>query len=305
MKWLYTRKTAFPLVHPSHHVSNPEPTMKNLTALLLTAAALHLQLPVKAQIELEHTYPDGGINLTGNQLFLLELEVSGWKYVLVDRQQDLVSFYHLDHSFWKSISYDMVTVLNTFPTSGEVFYISEHLFDLDDDIEFLYMDYYPQTEPITVTQIVDEGTGGLIFNVENQAPWVHVNVHQQQYPIQNTPNGTKLILSGTSGTDNNAYVYGLPGELTTGMAETWQADRAGASLNLFPNPASAELTVTLSSLDLAGNMEILSSDGQLQRAETLVAKSTTIPIGELTTGAYICRVRARNGAVVTGSFMKE
>lgn len=279
--------------------------MKQLAALLLTTFALQCELPAKAQIALEHTYPNGGINLTGNQLFLLELEVSGWKYVLVDREQNMVSFYHLDHTFWKSVSYNMTTVLNTFPTSGEVFYISEHLFDLDDDIEFLYMDYNPQTQPITITQIVDEGTGGLIFSEENQAPWVHVNVHQQQYPIQSTPEGTKLILSGTSGTDNNAYVYGLPGELTLGMAETWQADRAGVSLDLFPNPAASELTVVLSSFDLAGTLEILSPDGRVQHTQTLSARSTAVPIADLPAGAYICRVRGRNGTSVTGSFVKE
>lgn len=280
-------------------------TSSSVLKTLLLAFVLFLGRPVAAQFVLDHVYPSGSIELDGNQLFALELEVSGWKYVLVDRAGMKVDFFHMDHSFWKSVSFDMITQLNSFPSSWDVLYISQHLFDLDDDLEFMVTNWHPSASPRAITQVVDEGTAAVIFEVEDQAPWVRPNFHQPQYPIYNTPDGTRLFLSGAPGTDCNAYVYRLAGTLTTGMAQAWEAEAASTRLGLFPNPASTEMRVVLPSFSGGEVLEILASNGQLQRTEVMASGLSVIDISALVPGTYVCRVRSANGGITTSSFVRQ
>ncbi len=279
-----------------------------LTALSLSLSAVN---PARGQFALEHVYPGGSYSLAAsnlmfaNQLFLLELDVSGWKYVRIDRVARQIDFYQLDHTFWKSVPFDMATVLNPYAQAQDILYISEHLFDLDDGIEFLYTTvYYNGMEPPTcITQIVDEESAGLIFNVSNQYPSVKPNWHMQQYPIQSTPAGTKLILSAIQ--SDSAYVYGLPGDLSTELMETWGESRAQEGMSLFPNPSNSEVTVLLATWRSNAPMEIISSDGHVVRTVTVTGTSTTIDITALATGPYHCRLRVEDGRTCVGSFIKQ
>src|SRR6185436_7001144 len=136
--------------------------------------------------------------------YMVNLEQAGPKYVLVYRDYPdyrWISFYHLDHSFWFNID------CNPLPASANLqsgfftpLYISQHLFDSDDGIEFMFV----LTSPWFTGIYNDDGSP--IITIDSAAPLVAANVPQAWRPIYNTPNGTKMILSMM---DGSARVYGL------------------------------------------------------------------------------------------------
>lgn len=281
-----------------------------LVPSVLTTILLSGVMPARGQIAFEHAYPEGSYsNYPGfqyaNQFFLLELETGGWKYVRIDRAGRKVDFHDLDHSFWKSISFAMTTVVNSNAVGQDILYISEHLFDLDDGIEFMYVSSYSNGSdpPTGVTQVVDEETAGLIFNVNDQYPVVRPNFHLQQYPIQNTPVGTKLILSGI--VNDSAYVYGLPGEMFTGMQGDASHLHASEGMKLFPNPSSTELTVLLPAGRSNASMEIITSAGMVVRTISIAGMAAMVDIQALASGRYVCRLLGEDGKLCIGSFIKN
>ncbi|MEO5673840.1 MAG: hypothetical protein ABIQ74_04270, partial [Chitinophagales bacterium] len=195
-----------------------------------------------AQITLEHTFDSAGYFFNPTiyqQLYVVNLEVDSQKFVFVDRKDKVLRLYNLDYSIWKTISFVAATDVNPLVDAMGILYISQHLFNTDDQIEFLYAD---QNQTISaVTQIINED-GSISFTANNQIPAVFLNVPQVQRPIYNTTAGTKMILSGVNN-DGNAYVYGLPGVLETGMLIT---NTTLNSMNLsvpYPNPTSDETRI--------------------------------------------------------------
>src|SRR6185436_5117477 len=97
---------------------------------LLSFAALLTASTAAAQITLEHTYENSGVysGSPQSQLYVWNFEASGTKYVDVDRVNKTITLYHLDHTFYKEISFASA------PTTlgiSYIMYLSEHLFDLD------------------------------------------------------------------------------------------------------------------------------------------------------------------------------
>lgn len=204
--------------------------MKKIILLVLILSAFN----VKSQITLEHTYDSASsCASTGptNQLMIVEFENSGTKYIRINRYDETINVYSMSHILQKSISYSGFPGTN--PNSNNIMYISEGLFDLDNSIEFMYSTstgtnmYY--------TGIYNED-GSLLFS-ETGAPMIYINVPLQQYPIYNTPYGTKMILSFPTG---QAKVYSLPGILSTSIAEANNVLISAQSSvsNAYPNPAA-------------------------------------------------------------------
>lgn len=156
---------------------------------------------------------------------MVDLEASGMSYVEVDRANKEIKLYHLDHSLFKTVSYANVPLPANPITTVYLMYISEHLFDQDDGLEFMYLDPTPGTY---LTQVYNED-GSLLLDEPGSQPLVLATVHNQQYPIYNTDQGTKLILSHTDGT---ARVYSLGA-----------FPNIGSSIRIFQFPISAWLTI--------------------------------------------------------------
>ncbi|MBK7382197.1 MAG: T9SS type A sorting domain-containing protein [Flavobacteriales bacterium] len=273
-----------------------------LIGALLAPSVMH------AQFDLEHTYVNASVSSSPetNELLMVDLEASGMKYVLIDRTNMALNFFHLDHTFWKSVSFSMAMDLNPNYNDGMgILYISEHLFDLDDDIEFMYTHFYPAPTSTVygVTQIIDEGTDNILFTAEEQVPAVFVTIHQQQYPIYNTPAGTKMILSGTHG-DPNAYVYSLTGTLTTSLPPAVNEITSIREVEIFPNPTNSTLTLISRSLNSSTQIEIVDQLGNLIRAIRLRSQYETIDVSQLASGNYIYQVRNETGVVGSGTFVK-
>lgn len=268
-----------------------------LTLLLIGVIA-------NAQISLEQTYTQGSSMMLGyadptRQFLMVNLEELGHTYVMVDRANRVVHTYGLDHAPIGAIPYTSTTVINA-SVPADILYISQHLFDLDDGVEFMYVNmYYNGSIVVGITQIVDDD-GSIMFSSDG-TPLIKPNYHLQQYPIYATPQGTKMILSMPNG---DANVYSLTGEFSVGLAGMAEETSAFP----FPNPASTGLhlpyalppgsqTGTLEVLDLAGNV--------VHRYQVSSGSEFLyIPIDALSVGTYTYRILTASGAILGQRFVK-
>jgi len=190
-----------------------------------------------AQITLLHTYDTAGTigtgpNATGlNQLMMIKFEISGERYVKINRWGKVIDIYDMNHSLVKTISLDKVP-LETSGRVGDILYISEQLFDTDTAIEFMFV--FSNMGSYSITNIYKED-GTIIFS-DTGAAFIKPNFTQQQLPIYNTSQSTIMILSYRNG---QAKVFSLPGRLTTDIAESTKGLLNSSSLvsNPYPNPS--------------------------------------------------------------------
>ncbi|MBI4930417.1 MAG: T9SS type A sorting domain-containing protein [Bacteroidetes bacterium] len=208
--------------------------------ILITLLAFGIN--AKAQITLEHTYDSastyGVMNTStttsrSSQLMIINFEVSGEKYVKINRTGKVIDIYDMNHSLVKTISFaSFPQTCNGVPT---ILYLSEKLFDIDSQLEFMYL--YNDCAGAVTTKIYKED-GTCIFTEDSMAAWIMVNVQLQQYPIYNTSQGTKMILSHQNAYNGDANVYGLPGTLSMGIQEGNNLLLAQSSIsNAYPNPS--------------------------------------------------------------------
>lgn len=213
------------------------------TKILLFAILLTNVFLSNAQITLEATYDSAASNL-----YMVKLEVEGDVYVKVqggDSAFRFIRFYNLNHSLWKTIDCNSLPVytfyagmgsLNPTRFSYNVFYISEHLFDNDDGIEFMYT-VSTGTCPQYFTGIYNED-GSPLFT-QDSAAIVWVQSPNTAKPIYNTTMGTKMILNFPC--SNEAKVYSLLGTLTA--ANLIPSENENNSLSVYPNPTSESATI--------------------------------------------------------------
>jgi hypothetical protein len=188
--------------------------MKKLLIIILIAFGLN----ANAQITLEHTYDSASTFMafgsgvsTNSQLMIIKFEISGERYVKINRWGKVIEVFNINHSLVKTIS---LQSLVTNPDIGDIMYISEQLFDTDPDIDYMYC----TSSPVHTSIYNEDGT--LLFS-DSAGPAIRFNIPVQQLPIYNTSQGTKMILSYEN-PDNSpgpAKVYNLPGTLTEGIAE--------------------------------------------------------------------------------------
>ncbi len=213
-----------------------------------------------SQFTKEHTYPNAsniGSNMNTQQLYMVTLEVAGQKYVHIDRANKKIDLYNLNHSLFKSISYANATDLSPNYDYQDILYISQKLFDADNEIELMFVDqFFSSTSTNVITQIINEG-GSILFTENNAAPIARLNVPQAQQPIYNTTAGTKMILSHTNG---DAVVYSITGTLSLNI--TANNNAAIAESLLFPNPSNKSVTISNSPLPFS-SIQIYTLEGKV------------------------------------------
>ncbi len=205
---------------------------------ILLLALLAFGMNVKAQITLEHKYDSASALGNGatqsNQLMVINFELSGERYLKINRMSKRISIYNLNHALIKTINCSGFPV-NSNGLLGDFLYFSEQLFDLDSSIKFMYV-YGGYGIPASTNIYKDNGT--IIFS-DTGAPSIRVNEPLQQYPIYNTTQGTKMILSYSNG---QAWVFSIPGNLTTAINDAnnnlISAQNLGKISNPYPNPTN-------------------------------------------------------------------
>lgn len=153
------------------------------------------------QITLENSYGNASDKGT---LFATKLS-TGYKYCWQNENQSVLKIYNLDHSLYKQINYP--TIDSSY--SNYIEYVSDKLFNTDDNIEMMVVYMLPGTESRTTSIIKEDGS--VLFNV-NQSPEGTSSEYGLK-PIFSTPLGTKMLLSSYS--EGKSFVYSLPGELPT------------------------------------------------------------------------------------------
>jgi hypothetical protein len=205
--------------------------MKNLLLIILISFSINS----KSQIIMEHDYTNASTYTYAlNQLMIINFEDSGERYVKVNRTVKAIEIYSMAHALLKTISLTTLPVNISDGDLGDILYISEHLFNLDSCIEFMYL-----TDGLSPSQCnlsIYNENGTLIFNDSAGVP-IRNNVPLQQYPIYNTSQGTKMLLSYANG---HAKVYSLPGTLSTDISEANNILFNNSSFvsNPYPNPTN-------------------------------------------------------------------
>lgn len=245
-----------------------------------------------AQITLEHTYPNASNFLPSanqQQLIVVHLEVDGEKFVHIDRLNKILDFYNLDHTSWKSISFSAAIDLNPNRNYMDILYISQHLFDTDNEVEFMYIDQYYNT---VVTQIVNEDAS-IIFTANDEMGVVRLNAPQTQFPIYNTAAGTKMVLSNTN---NDVSVYSLPGVLSVCTAIS--AEENTADYLLFPNPSSSSFRLKTSNVDF-DRIRISDQYGKVVKELSFSAVSgNEVNVSDLSVGVYFVQLINKRGQLI-------
>jgi len=218
---------------------------------ILFLALLALGMSTRGQITLEHKY-DTASDYHDNILMIVNFAVSGEKYVRINVQGKTINLYNLNHSLFKSISF-----ANFPPSSGNptILYLSQNLFTVDSKIDFMYL--YDNASANNTSIYNEDGT--LIFQADSLYPWEQNNTPQEQYPIYNTAQGTKMILSHQF--TNQAYVYSLPGMVTAGIQETnnnlLAAQSKSKISNAYPNPTTNSTKIDYTLPDSVNEGEIV------------------------------------------------
>ena len=252
-----------------------------------------------AQITVEAVYDTAATlayTIAQNQIFIVNLENSGYKYIKIARVVDKMYIYNLDHSLNKVIQLFDPDTFHDY----DVLYISETLFNTDNNIEFMVSGLSNNNS--YKTYIYDESSQ-IIFAGDSLRPAVRLNIPQSQVPIYNTPNGTKLILSHDNG---KALIYSIPVTLSNQISESnWQLIQAqsgqGQLINLYPNPSnsSATLQYQLPNGEQQGEIILYNTQGaEVKRYKVdNTFKDIIIDNTQLPAGTYFYQLQTSKGAV--------
>ena len=177
-----------------------------------------------AQVTLEHAYNG---NPVSTQMDYVKLTLNGEKYLL--KHYNVVSFYNLDHSLWK-------TVTISIPTGGSYYWIdfvTDSLVDDDSSLEFICQ--YTNGSGLGSTEIVDED--GTVY------------LDRQDFNINKlikTSLGARLLLSNPTTYAQEVYSF-------VGSFNEISSSSNFSSNPPYPNPASSRISLPY---DFPGDFEV-------------------------------------------------
>ena len=237
---------------------------------------------VKSQITLEHTY--------NGYTSLANLSISGYKYYVLDTQNETLKLYHPDHSIWKSVN---LSVPNGYQLMSTVYNVSENLFSLDDKVGFSYSYYTTTPSYQSETKVINEN-GTVLLTIPGATYAYAVEVEDE----------AKLLAYITNYSTNvtTTKVYDLPGNMTTGEYQNY-----GENLLPYPNPAQTSIVIPYNPEDMmdGGIIEIFEMSGNCIRQyridgyfDNLTIDSSTFPVG-----TYLYRISNSNEEKASGKFV--
>jgi hypothetical protein len=258
---------------------------------ILLLVLLFLVVTSRAQILLEKPYT-ASTSLT-------ELAVSGYKYYLMDVVTKQCRLYNMDHSPWKTINLSIPVGMYLY----DIRYVSEKLFNTDNNVELAYIYYSYDTTLLYYTyytKVVNEN-GLELLSIPGCA---YVDVKS----------------AGTSGTKLLAYVYdysivlwtlntlvySLPGNLPVGgMA----IEGNGSLSRAFPNPATSLVTIPYQLPEGVDNAEIRLTNafGQVMKSYKVdrTFRELKVQTADLPKGVYIYQLKTDIGIISTGKLVHD
>jgi len=207
--------------------------------LFYTISLALMMMSVQAQITKEYTYD----NTYADDFGIIQLAVSGYVYYSIDYSADVMKLYNMDHSLLKNVTLPGPYFLGD---SYTISYISESLFDWDDDVEF-----------VVTTWNTTLGYSVVHCGVYNDGGSKWVGWDSTYVNVYNTSDGAKMIATGRDST----RVYSLPGTVLKVMDEN---PEDGIALSAYPNPAfnSTSIAYSLPEGVNQGTILIYNAEGQ-------------------------------------------
>lgn len=190
----------------------------------------------------------------------------------------------------------------TDPAGTPVFFISKHLFNDDDLIEFVTCIQYfnPFGNGVSAPKVVisnEEGT--ILYQIYDRYAPRLVKTGDDSYKL--------LVSLGHAGTSSmfgsgsiEINVYSIPGTLSLGQQEAYLARE---SFQAYPNPTSNRITISNSQpLPENAELKVYDMSGNQIQSQTVAAGTIDIIVdaSQLATGVYVYKI---NG--VTGKFIKR
>lgn len=280
--------------------------MKNIILLF----CFYITISANAQIFHEHTYATNSrVNLNnsfpgddGNMDFYVINGPQGGPYTL-----DLYD--GQTHLLYKSMpmppSYTGNANNYIYFTDSELpqYFISKHLFNDDDLIEFVTCVQYfnPFGNGVSAPKIIISNEEGTIIReiFDRYAPRLaKTGDNTYKFLVSNGLHGVSSPLMGSYSVEID--VYSLPGTLNLGQEEVYLA---GKNFQGYPNPTSNKITITNhESLTENTELEIFDMTGKRIKSQNVASGTTDIEVdaSELSAGVYLYKI---NG--VTGKFIKK
>jgi hypothetical protein len=245
-------------------------------------------LSANSQITLEHTHTVAG---SGANLTTVNLSSSGYKYVLTETESSQVKLYNTNHSLWKTLN---IPTIEGF-TLQAVFHISEGLFDINNEVEYVASYYNFSTNPAQFYVKVVNENGTVIKDLPNRG-YLGVGA--------TSSNTFKLIVTDV---DLIREVYSLPG--TSSTLRIPNTDGVGTLGNSFPNPATHEITIPyeLNNLNSTGLINIYDNTGKLVESLTIDKSFDNIQLdlSNYSSGLYHYNIILGGNKSISKSFVKN
>jgi hypothetical protein len=277
---------------------------------LLVATVCLMATTSHAQIQLENEYPvASGSRISG--LTMIKLEVSGDKYFLYDMPANTIRLYNLDHSVFKTIPIPALPKYRSTNTSSmvSIAYISENLFNGDNQIEYVAMDHqyasYITPSEYGSMRVFNEN-GAIVFDGDSLMPCFKRDATYYGYEgegdfIFNTSQGSKMILF-KYGANLKQRVYSLPGTVNSTKENLTEKNQQKP----YPNPGSSYIVLPYQLENNAeGQLTVYGINGQLIK-EYVIDKTfdhLRLDISAYEAGNYFYTVSEKNKVISKGRFL--
>jgi len=271
-----------------------------------------------AQIVKEHAFDDPAS--IGIQV--ITLENSGQKLCVLNRIDSAsykCIFYNTDYSAFKTISIDLgpLFIISDYNSPSLVLrYITENVFDLDNDIDILaHLSYYDDNDDEYAQVLVFHENGSILFesDIENTNAWLlnsSVANSSIKSSLTNSETGAKMILDVFYFNEGSySYdVYDLPGSLPVSLKDPKALEEtSGNFLRAFPVPAHeyVDMEYQLSGDQKTGEIEIIDGEGKtVQKIRVDNNRGMIrVPVSQYNSGIYIYKLNTKRGIPRTGKVM--
>jgi hypothetical protein len=280
-------------------------------SLLSTLVACLLGLSSYAQITLEHTFnlnsyfvqnSSGNNQLTSDEVIFSQYLSSGLKYFKINYNLSTIEVYNSDYSFYKNILLPHDSALNGVMHN---WYFTDKLFNLDDNIEYIYT-YYNYNGSGYEFKIYDDNAN-LIFSADKCYPiaWdqhFSLNTYSDFIFFSEIDSTFKLGLReyDITNTSTNVKIYSLPGTLPWNMfrngniSGTPQQDNASSEMRIFPNPSQNTNSILLPKGIKSGEVIVFNQFGQEVKRLTIPQNTEKIDINntQLPSGTYFYQLQS-------------
>lgn len=248
-----------------------------------------------AQISLETTF--------SSNVSLIKLHNSGYKYKMYS--PNVIDLYNMDGTNYKTINIPTQSVL-----PNKVAYVTENLFDSDNDLEYFVFYMVKSTPPIYGYVYIYNEDGSVLFYMDSVSNVQVVNFYPSTIDnseiIYYNGNGVKMRLILTDGT---VAIYSLPGtipcnECTAGVVSGISTNGNGiidnGRINAVPNPSDGDFKIyyTLPNKVKSGELVIYSLQGQeMKRFKVYdTTDSITLSNTDLNSGTYLYSIETGSKA---------